>query len=78
MQDILKEYGQAIITFVAIVALIGLVVLLIGNNSEDSVVARAFIGLIDRFFSVASQGIDGSSAARAASDAAAAAAGGGM
>jgi len=54
MQDILKEYGPALITVVAILALIGLVVFLIGTNG-DSVVGKAFAGLIEGFFESANQ-----------------------
>lgn len=52
MQDILKEYGPAIITVIAIVALIGLISFLIGNDGS-SVVGKAFSDLITNFFSSA-------------------------
>lgn len=52
MQDILKEYGPAIITVIAIIALIGLVTFLIGSGG-DSVVGKAFSGLISDFFTKA-------------------------
>lgn len=50
MQDIIKEYGPALITVVAIIALIGLVSVLIGKGAEDGVVGKAFSGLINNFF----------------------------
>ncbi|MCR5210932.1 MAG: hypothetical protein K6C41_00070 [Lachnospiraceae bacterium] len=49
MQDILKEYGPAIITVVSIVALIGLISFLIGTDA-GSVVGQAFSELISGFF----------------------------
>lgn len=52
MQDILKEYGPALITVVAILALIVLVTFLIGSDSE-SVVGKAFSDLITNFFAKA-------------------------
>ena len=56
MQDILKEYGPAIITVVAILALIALVTALIGSDA-DSPIGKAFMGLIDGFFKNAQQAI---------------------
>ena len=56
MQDILKEYGPALITVVAILALIALVTFLIGSN-ESSVVGKAFTDLINQFFANASKGV---------------------
>lgn len=56
MQDILKEYGPALITVVAILALIALVTFLIGKD-EGSVVGKAFSDLISGFFSNASKGV---------------------
>lgn len=73
MQDILREYGPAIITFVAVIALIGLVVVLVGND-QNSIVGQAFVGLIQNFFAAAND--TGAPAAQAAADAANAAAGG--
>ena len=52
MQDILKEYGPALITVVAILALIALVTFLIGKYG-GSVVGKAFSNLITDFFSKA-------------------------
>lgn len=52
MQDILKEYGPALITVVAILALIALVTFLIGKDG-GSVVGKAFSNLITDFFSKA-------------------------
>jgi len=49
MQDILKEYGPALITVIAILALIALVVFLIGSDT-GSVVGEAFSNLIKGFF----------------------------
>lgn len=68
MQDILREYGPAILTFVAVIALIGLVVVLVGSD-ENSVVGQAFAGLIQNFFSAANPTADAEAAAQAASDA---------
>lgn len=53
MQDIIKEYGPALITVVAIIALVTLVTFLIGSD-ETSVVGQAFSGLINDFFKNAS------------------------
>ncbi|RRF96482.1 MAG: hypothetical protein DUD27_03855, partial [Lachnospiraceae bacterium] len=47
--DILKEYGPALITVIAILALIALVVFLIGSDT-GSVVGEAFSNLIKGFF----------------------------
>ncbi|MBQ1597574.1 MAG: hypothetical protein IIT72_02655 [Lachnospiraceae bacterium] len=49
MQDILKEYGPALITVVAILALIAVITVLIGHDG-NSVVGSAFKSLIDGFF----------------------------
>ena len=64
MQDILKEYGPAIITVVSIVALIGLISFLIGTDA-GSVVGQAFSELISGFFRSAESagGINGGAAA---------------
>lgn len=74
MQDILKEYGPALITVVAIITLIALITFLIGKDG-NSVVGTAFSQLISNFFSSANSaaGIS-SSAGNAASQAANAAA----
>ncbi len=52
MQDILKEYGPALITVVAIITLITLITFLIGHDGS-SVVGGAFSQLIGNFFSSA-------------------------
>ena len=64
MQDILKEYGPAIITVVSIVALIGLISFLIGTDA-GSVVGQAFSELISGVFKSAESagGITGGAAA---------------
>ncbi|MBQ5430388.1 MAG: hypothetical protein IIU28_01900 [Lachnospiraceae bacterium] len=49
MQDILKEYGPALITVVAILALIAVITVLIGHDGS-SVVGTAFKNLINGFF----------------------------
>ncbi len=54
MQDILKEYGPAILTVVAILALIALITLLIGSD-EASPVGQAFASLISDFFESAQE-----------------------
>lgn len=56
MQDILKEYGPAILTVIAILALIVLVKALIGSDAR-SIVGGAFTSLINSFFNTASQGM---------------------
>ena len=75
MQDILKEYGPALITVVAIITLIALITFLIGKDG-NSVVGSAFSQLIGNFFASANSaaGISapsGSAAVQAASQAAA-------
>ena len=75
MQDILKEYGPALITVVAIITLIALITFLIGKDG-NSVVGSAFSQLIGNFFASANSaaGISaqaGNTAAQAASQAAA-------
>lgn len=54
MQDILKEYGPALITVVAVIALVTLVAALVGT-SADSVVGKAFSGMLNDFFLNASK-----------------------
>ncbi len=49
MQDVIKEYGPAMITVVVIGAMIVLVSALIGT-SKDSVVGKAFSDLLTYFF----------------------------
>lgn len=49
MQDIIKEYGPAMITVVVIGAMLILVSALIGTN-ETSVVGKAFADLLSYFF----------------------------
>lgn len=56
MQDILKEYGPAIITVIAIVALIGLISFLIGHDGS-SIVGQAFSSLITNFFNSAGKAV---------------------
>lgn len=51
MQEIIREYGPAIISLVAIGAMIGLVTLLIGKDS-GSVVGQAFSNLLNQFFNL--------------------------
>ena len=48
MQDIIKEYGPALITVVAIIALVILVKALIGTD-ETGVVGSAFSDLLTHF-----------------------------
>ncbi|MCR5054088.1 MAG: hypothetical protein K6A69_04530 [Lachnospiraceae bacterium] len=54
MQDILKEYGPALITVVAIIALVVLIRVLIGTDA-DSVVGKAFTQLMETFFTKATE-----------------------
>ncbi len=56
MQDILKEYGPALITVVAIIALVAVVTFLIGSGS-DGVVGKEFSNLITTFFEKANGGV---------------------
>lgn len=46
MQEIIKEYGPALITIVAIIALIIIVKALVGNGT-DGIIGQAFKGMID-------------------------------
>lgn len=55
MQDIIREYGPAIISVVVIGAMIALVTFLIGNDNS-SIVGQAFETLINNFFAGASGG----------------------
>ncbi len=52
MQEIIKEYGPALITVIAVIALATLIVVLIGST-KDSVVGEAFTNLITTFFDTA-------------------------
>ena len=63
MQDILKEYGPALITVVAIITLIALITFLIGKDG-NSVVGKAFAQLISNFFASANSaaGLGGATA----------------
>lgn len=49
MQDILKEYGPALITVVAVLALVAVVTFVIGTN-DQGVVGREFTNLVTTFF----------------------------
>lgn len=49
MQDILKEYGPAIITVIAVAALVAVLNAIIGTDGS-SVVGKAFSELITGFF----------------------------
>ena len=64
MQDIIKEYGPALITVVAIISIAGLIAFLFEGN-DQSIVGAAFSDLIRNFFSMAQQagGISGASGA---------------
>ncbi|MCR5669231.1 MAG: hypothetical protein K6G05_09290 [Lachnospiraceae bacterium] len=50
MQDIIKEYGPALITVVAIISLVIIIKLMIGTD-ESSIVGSAFQNLLDAFLS---------------------------
>ena len=52
MKEIIENYGGAILTFIVIIALIGVLVWLV--SGDNSPVAGAFQGLIDKFFQDAS------------------------
>lgn len=58
MQEIMKEYGPALITVVAIIALIGIVSVVIGDGA-NGVIGPAFTQLMKSFFAkaTASSGI---------------------
>lgn len=49
MQEIIKEYGPALITVVTIIALIAIIVALL--NANDGIVMTKFQELINSFFS---------------------------
>ena len=53
MQDILKEYGPALITVIVIIALVAVVTFIIGTGDEG-IVGREFANLVTSFFSKAS------------------------
>ena len=53
MQDIIHEYGPALITVVAVLALIAVITFLIGSD-DGGVVGQAFSNLITKFFESAS------------------------
>ena len=55
MQDILKEYGPALITVIAIIALVAVVTFVIGSGDEG-IVGREFSNLITTFFEKANAG----------------------
>lgn len=50
MQDILKEYGPALITVIAIIALVAVVTFVIGSQ-DDGIVGKEFSNLVSSFFS---------------------------
>ncbi|MBO5372427.1 MAG: hypothetical protein J6A75_06885 [Lachnospiraceae bacterium] len=49
MEEIFKQYGSTIITVLAIIAVIGIMMLVIGNN-DTSIVYKAFSELITGFY----------------------------
>lgn len=55
MQDIIREYGPAVISVVVIGAMIALVTFLVGSDNS-SIVGQAFETLINSFFAGASGG----------------------
>lgn len=59
MQDIIKEYGPALITVVAVIALAGVVSVLLGGGT-GGVVGEAFSKLITDFFAMANEAAGGS------------------
>ena len=56
MQDILKEYGPALITVIAIIALVAVVTFVIGSQDEG-IVGREFSNLVSTFFTKAKGGL---------------------
>lgn len=55
MDEIISQYGKAIITFVVVVALIGVFVFLL--KAEGGTVSNAFSDMISNFFQQASSAI---------------------
>ena len=49
MQEIIREYGAAILTVIAITALVALIIVIIGKG-PDSIVGKAFETMISSFF----------------------------
>ena len=56
MQDIIKEYGPALITVVAIISLAIIIKLMIGT-SESSTVGKAFSNLLNAFLNQLSSAV---------------------
>ena len=56
MQDIIKEYGPALITVVAIISLVIIIKLMIGT-SESSTVGKAFSDLLNAFLNQLSSAV---------------------
>lgn len=52
MDEIFKQYGSTIITVMAIIAVIGIITLVIGSDT-NSIVYKAFSDLINNFYSSA-------------------------
>lgn len=52
MDEIFKQYGSTIITVLAIIAVIGIITMVIGKDS-NSIVYQAFSDLIKGFYSSA-------------------------
>lgn len=49
MDEIFKQYGSAIVTVLAIIAIVGIIALIIGNGNT-SVVYTELSGLVRHFF----------------------------
>lgn len=49
MDEIFKQYGSTIVTVLAIIAMIGIIVLVIGSDT-NSIVYKAFKDLIEGFY----------------------------
>lgn len=56
MQDILKEYGPALITIIAIIALVAVITFVIGTGDEG-IVGKEFTKLVTSFFDKANGGL---------------------
>lgn len=54
MDEIFKQYGQTVIAVIGILAIIGILTLIIGNDT-NSIVYKAFADLIDNFYTNANQ-----------------------
>ncbi|MFV0466551.1 MAG: hypothetical protein ACK5ML_10815 [Lachnospiraceae bacterium] len=54
MEEIFKQYGQTIIAVIGVLAIVGIVTLVIGDDT-NSIVYKAFADLINNFYASANQ-----------------------